>query len=331
MRLEGAVVVVTGASSGIGRETALALAGKGARLVLAARRAAELEETAVDCRSRGGECRIFPCDVSDREQVEALARAAVETYGRIDAWVNNAGIYAMGTVEAMTDEAIRRVIDVNFFGVVHGTRAALPHLARTRGVLVNVSSALGRISGPYVSAYAASKHAVRAFTESVRDETRKEGISVTTVYPPAIDTPLFRHSANYTGREIKPADPIFPPERVAAAIVSAIEKPRRAILIAATKVMSAFHTLLPGLFERFMTRQMERDHFGDNPAPITDGNIHVPMQDGSRSDGGWLPRKRRSAVKALKLASAMPGIVRRSLASASRGPPPPPPSTTVAP
>src|SRR3954453_10366231 len=132
MEIRGAVVVVTGASSGIGRETALALAGKGARLVLAARRAAELEENALDCRSRGGECRTVPCDVSDRKQVEALARAATDTYGRIDAWGNNAGIYAMGSVGTMPDESIRRVIDVNFFGVVHGTRAALPHLARTR-------------------------------------------------------------------------------------------------------------------------------------------------------------------------------------------------------
>jgi len=316
MRLEGAVVVVTGASSGIGRETALALAAKGARLVLAARRAAELEETAFDCRAHGGECRTFPCDVSDRAQVLALARVAVETYGRIDAWVNNAGIYAMSTVREMPDEAVRRVMDVNFFGVVHGTRAALPHLALTKGVLVNVSSALGRMSGPYVSAYAASKHAVRAFTESVRDETRSEGISVTTVYPPAIDTPLFRHSANYTGREIKPASPVFAPDRVARAIVSAIETPKREILVAATKVMSAFHTLLPGLFERFMTRQMERDHFSENAAPDTDGNIHSPMHDGSRSDGGYLAKKRRAAVRAFKLAGAMPGIVRQTLAPA---------------
>jgi len=316
MRLQGAVVVVTGASSGIGRETALALAAKGEHLVLAARRAAELEETAFDCRGLGAECKTVPCDVSDREQVEALARTAVETFGRIDGWVNNAGIYAMGSVRELPDETIRRVIDVNFFGVVHGTRAALPHLARTKGVLVNVSSALGRISGPYVSAYAASKHAVRAFTESVRDETRKEGISVTTVYPPAIDTPLFHHSANYTGREIKPANPVFRPERVASAIVSTLERPRREILITATRMMSAFHALLPGLFERFMTRQIERDHFGEGPAEATDGNIHAPMHDGSRSDGGWLPKKPRAAVRALKLAGAMPGIVRQSLASA---------------
>src|SRR5690242_10484386 len=103
MRLQGAVVVVTGASSGIGRETALALAAKGAHLVLAARRAAELEETAFDCRGLGAECKTVPCDVSDREQVEALARTAVETFGRIDGWVNNAGIYAMGSVRELPD------------------------------------------------------------------------------------------------------------------------------------------------------------------------------------------------------------------------------------
>ncbi|MFL5419912.1 MAG: SDR family NAD(P)-dependent oxidoreductase [Myxococcales bacterium] len=316
MQIRGAVVVVTGASSGIGRETALALAGKGARLVLAARRAAELEETANDCRKRGGDCRAFDCDVAEEKRVEALARFAVETYGRIDAWVNNAGIYAMGTVQETPEKAFRRVINVNLFGVVHGTRAALPHLARSKGVLVNISSALGRVSGPYVSAYAASKHAVRAFTESVRDETRHQGISVTTVYPPAIDTPLFQHSANYTGRRIKPANPIFPPDRVAKAIVSAIERPKREILVAATKLMSAFHTLLPGAFERYMTFQMERDHFDEGAAAISDGNIHAPMHDGSRSDGGWIARQRRSLGRSVKIAGAMPGIFRQALASA---------------
>src|SRR3954469_10209896 len=146
MQLRGAVVVVTGASSGIGRETALALAEKGARLVLAARRAAELQETAADCRARGAECRTYPCDVADEKQVDALAKIAVETYGKIDGWVNNAGIYAMGTLQETPEKTFRRVVNVNFFGVVHGTRSALPHLLRTKGVLVNVSSALGRVS-----------------------------------------------------------------------------------------------------------------------------------------------------------------------------------------
>ena len=140
MQIRGAVVVVTGASSGIGRETALALAGKGARLVLAARRAAELEESANDCRSLGGDCRTFECDVAEERKVEALARFAVETYGRIDAWVNNAGIYAMGTLQETPEKTFPRIIHAPMHD---GSRSDGGWIARKRRSLANAAKVAG--------------------------------------------------------------------------------------------------------------------------------------------------------------------------------------------
>ena len=223
MRSEDPVVVITGASSGIGRATALRFARKRARLVLAARSSDALEALAKECRKRGAKAIAVPTDVTDPEAVQALAARAVEEFGRLDVWVNNAAVSVFGRITDVPLRDFQRVLDVNVSGYVHGARAALPQLREQgSGVLINVSSIVGEIAQPYTAAYSMSKAAVRALGVSIRSELRLDGITgikVCTVMPATIDTPFFQHAANYTGRQVVAMPPVYGPQRVACAIV----------------------------------------------------------------------------------------------------------------
>jgi short-subunit dehydrogenase len=310
-KLNGLCVVVTGASSGIGRETALLLAGKGAKLVVAARREDPLEEVARLCRERGGECKAVPADVSNPADIDALVREAISAFGRIDVWVNNAGIYVMGTVEQTPLDVFERTMKVNFLSAVAATKAVLPHFRQNHaGLFVNISSTLGKVTAPYLAAYSSSKHALKAFSEALRDEVRDLGIDVSVVYPTSTDTPLFEHTANYTGREVKPSEPIYPVADVAQAIVDCIESPKRDVVIGVAKGFSAFHALAPSLFDRVMSKKMEQKHFKPRPQGPTEGNLYEPLEHGTGSSGGWPASNpaRKIAVAALALV-AIPLVI----------------------
>ena len=291
-KLPDAVVVITGASSGIGRAVALACARRGATVVVAARREQPLRELAGRCERLVGRALAVPTDVTDEAAVRQLAQRAIESFGRIDVWVNNAAVTLFGRFEETPPEAYRRVIETNLFGYVHGARAALPIFRdQGSGVLINVASVAGKVSQPYTSTYVLTKHAVRALGMSLRQELSLDGVGdihVCTVLPASIDTPLFQHAANYTGRAIKPMSPVYEAEQAARAIVRLAEHPSREVIVGkAGRMLSLVQMFAPGLAEGILARQVERDHFQDQPAPPTTGNLFEPLPQWTGVSGGW--------------------------------------------
>ncbi len=243
------VVIVTGASSGIGREVALQLADQGARLALAARNGAELEETAAGCRGRGGMAVAVPTDVTDQTQCARLIEQAVAVYGRVDTLINDAGTSVVSRFDELQDLApFDRIMRVNYLGSVYCTYYALPRLKETRGRIVGISSASGKWGLPRVSGYSASKHAMAGFFDSLRIELLDTGVSVTMVYPSFVAT---------RGRQ--PGPNIMPVEACARAIVkAAAQRKREIILPASTGIALWLHLIIPGAFDRYAKRVMER-------------------------------------------------------------------------
>jgi NAD(P)-dependent dehydrogenase (short-subunit alcohol dehydrogenase family) len=224
-RLEDQVLVITGATSGIGLATARRAAERGARVVLCSRNESQLSETAAGIEERGGRIHAVVADVSRADDMERLAGAAIEKFGALDTWVNNAGVSFYGRWAEVALEDMRQVFEVNFWGTVHGSRAALPHLRSTGGALINVGSVVSDGAMPLQGAYSASKHAIKGFTDSLRMELEEEKapVSVTLIKPSAIDTPYFQHAKNYMAVEPKPPAPVYAPEVVANAILQAAE------------------------------------------------------------------------------------------------------------
>lgn len=293
--LSGAVAVVTGASSGIGRATAARLAGSGADLVLAGRRREALDSLASEIAERDGTALVVPTDVSDAAAVDALAARAVARFGRIDVWVNNAAVVAFSPFESMPTHECRRLLEVNVMGVVNGSQAALRQMRRQgSGVLVNVSSIASALPLPYASTYAMSKAAVRSLSASLRQELRLDGITdvhVVTVLPASMNTPLFRNSANHTGREVVPLPPVYDPDRVAAAIVARVCRPRREVIVGAVaRPLLLQAKLAPALTERMMAVLVDRGHLSvATEVTESNGNLFTPSADPNDSGvrGGW--------------------------------------------
>lgn len=320
MHVKGAVAVITGASSGIGRATAREFASRGAHVVLAARREEPLHDLVAECERMGVRAVAVPCDVADERAVQNLARRAMSVFGRVDVWVNNAGVYLAGRFEQVPIEDIRRLFEVNFFGVVHGSRAALPLFRRQgRGVLINIGSLNSKIPTPYFSAYAASKHAVAGLSGALRQELMLEGaeeIFVCTVMPQGVDTPIFQHAGNYTGRALKALPPVASPERAAKVIVGLVERPRREVFVGnAARLINFQHLFAPGGTEAVMARTVDSQHFQDKPTPPSSGAIHRPMREGRGVSGGWKsPASSPPALGLLAagaLALAAPFLLRR--------------------
>jgi NADP-dependent 3-hydroxy acid dehydrogenase YdfG len=281
-RLADAVVAITGASSGIGRATALAMATKGAALALLARDEEALGRVADECRARGATVLAAPVDVADEPAVAEFARRAAAELGRIDVWVNNAGVMLYGRFEDTPSDAWRRVIEVNLFGQIHGSRAALSRFrSQCGGVLINVSSVWGRVASPYVSAYVASKFAIRAFSECLREELADDpAIHVVTILPQAVDTPMWRRAANFSGRNTRALPLSRSAEDIAKRIVWCAEDPKREVTDRrAGRGFELANGIAPKLWSRLAPRVMERLAFSSGASPVSSGNLFEPLHD----------------------------------------------------
>jgi len=226
MQPQDAVVIVTGASSGIGRETALEFARQGARVVLAARREERLRQLAGHIEGLGAEALVVPTDVARKDDLARLVRAALDRFGRIDVLVNNAGFGFSGTIEETTEADMREMMDVNYMAAFHLTRAVLPHMRRQRrGHIVNVASVVGKIAFPYHGAYSATKFALIAMTEALRGELDGSGVTATAVLPASTRTEFFDVQRTNDGHVSAPTGPQQDADAVARAIVRSLRRP----------------------------------------------------------------------------------------------------------
>ena len=293
------VVVITGASSGIGRETALRFAEHGARIVLAARGRDALDETAAEVERRGGTPYVVPADVAEWSEVEHLAECAVARFGHIDTWINNAAVSTFASFADMTIEEIDRVLRVDLFGAIYGTRAALRYMQH--GTIVIVGSGLGERAVPLLSMYCTAKHGLVGFVDSVRLELAREGrdVAVTLVSPSSIDTPFYEHARSKLGVEALPLRPAYDPRVVAKTILHAAMHERRKLDAGGTGVaLVAAHRASARLVDRLMLGRdrIVRAMRSDRPPRARD-NLFAPSPGPSRSRGNAPGRVlRRSAT-----------------------------------
>jgi len=268
--LKQQVIVITGASSGIGLETARMAAKKGAKVVLAARSENALQEIVRELNASGeGEAIAVGCEVADRSQVERLAQAAVSRFGHIDTWINNAGQGLYGRLDEVSEADSRRLFDINFWGVVNGSLAALPHLKKNGGALINLGSEVSEAVVPLLGMYAASKHAVKGFTDALRVEVEnvdKAPVSITLIQPTAVDTPFPQHARNYQDKEPKLPTPTIDPKDVATAILKAAVKPTRSKKVGTMSVVNtSLAKYAPSLGDKMAAMQKERQHYEESP------------------------------------------------------------------
>ena len=291
--LSGKVVVITGASSGIGKGTALAFAKAGASVVLAARRSGVLEELVAECEAAGGRALAVPTDVSDKEAVAHLASAAVTEFGRIDVWVNNAGSGALGRFDEVPLADHVHVIETDLLGTLYGTYFALQQFRRQNaGTLINVASVIGKVPAPYFASYAAAKHGVVGLSGAVRQElveAKAEQIHICTVLPASMDTPFFEHTANYTGHKPVPIPPVYDPQQVVDAILSLAVKPQDEVSVGAAAAATVFgHHVARLLTEATMGKLTQIALIDKSePAPDTEGGLYAPVSNGTEVTGGF--------------------------------------------
>lgn len=271
------VIVITGASSGIGLATAQQAAQAGAKLVLVARSEARLAEIVGAINDEGGEAIHVVADVGREEDVRRVADVAIDRFGRIDTWVNDAGVAIYGRLDDVSDADNRRLFDTNFWGVVYGSLVALPHLRRNGGALINLGSEVSDAVVPLQGMYSASKHAVKGFTDALRveiEELDKAPVAITLIQPTAVNTPYPQHARNYMDKEPKLPTPQIDPLRVANAILKAAIEPTRDIKVGMmSKINTATAKIAPALGEKIAARQADRQQYDQPPSRDPQGGL----------------------------------------------------------
>ena len=318
------VIVITGASSGIGLVTARQAAERGARVVLAARNGKALADAVQQIRRHGGRAIEVVADVADRVQVERIADVALQEFGRIDSWVNNAAVSMYGRLMDLSIDDMRRQMDVNYWGQVYGSRVAVQHLRQRGGALINVASALADRAVPLQGNYCAAKHAVKAFTDALRMELEEEGapISVTLVKPASIDTPFFQKARTNLEVEPQPVPPVYAPEVASRVILHAAQQPLREAIAGGSAAKVSAARFAPRLADMYMERWTFASQRTNTPVNGRPDNLHAPVSDdGGERGRNWSGHVRRSSVYTTamlhpRLALAVTGALLAGMAAA---------------
>ena len=262
------VMVITGASSGIGLTTARLAAKRGAKLIVAARSEDALKKLAGEITAAGGQAFHVAADVSKEDDVRRIAAEAASRFGSFDTWVNDAGVSVYGRADEVNPDDARRLFETNFWGVVNGSRVAIEQLRRTGGALINLGSIVSDRAIPLQSYYSASKHAVKGFTDALRMELEEQAapVSVTLIKPAAIDTPFTQHAKNYMEAEPDFPPPVYAPDVVAEAILHCAETPERDVTVGGGgRMITAMGNAAPRLTDKYMERTMFRQQKKDRP------------------------------------------------------------------
>lgn len=294
------VVVITGASAGVGRATARRFARDGARLGLLARGEVGLEATRREVEELGGQALAIPTDVADYAQVKQAAEQIEERFGPIDVWINNAMVTVFSPVKKMQADEFRRVTEVTYLGTVHGTMVALEHMQeRDQGVILQVGSVLAYRAIPLQSAYCGAKHAIQGFSESLRSELMHDdsGISLSMVQLPALNTPQFEWSRNKMGQKAQPVPPIYEPEVAAEAIHWAVsETPREMSVGMRSSLILNLNKFFPGVGDKYLAENGYSSQMLEEPSdPERGDNLFAPVERDAGARGPFSDRARASS------------------------------------
>jgi NAD(P)-dependent dehydrogenase (short-subunit alcohol dehydrogenase family) len=284
-------VLITGASSGIGRATALELAARGARLVLVARGEQPLEEAAAEARAAGAvEVLVCPADVTDEATFRTAVDAALDRFGRLEGVIHAAQVMAYGTIEELPKDVFEKVVDTALHGTANVARVVLPVFRKQgAGHLVVVNSLLGSVATPLMGSYVAAKWGrlglVRVLQQEVRDSP---GVKVSAVQPGGVDTPIYFQAASWTGSTGRPPPPVYSPQRLGRRIVALLDRPRREVNAGLLNpLITAGFRLVPAVYDVLVGPLMQRLAIADDDVPPTTGNVLAPKPEGNATEGRW--------------------------------------------